>query len=94
MSTTIDYTDPAKRCLASEVKLLDSEALVQHLKDIEHYVKTGTASKWMVVKKDDVLVHIEFWNSFDLARYKLLINMELLDRCNSFELLPKLKFHF
>ena len=94
MSTTTDYTDPSNRCLASEVKLLDTETLVLHMKDIEHYVKTGTASKWMVVKEDDTLVHMEFWNSYDLARYKLLINMELLDRCNSFELLPKLKFHF
>lgn len=94
MSTTTDYTDPSKRCLATEVKELDTDTLLLRLKDIELYIKTGTACKWMFIKNEKTLLGLEFWNSFDLARYKLLINMELLDRCKSFELLPKLKFNF
>jgi hypothetical protein len=94
MSTTTDYTDPSKRCLATEVKELDTQTLLTRKEEIGVYMKTGVVAKWMIIKNESTALGIEFWGSYDFARYLLLINMELFDRCNSFELLPKLKFNF
>lgn len=91
-----NYSSPATRCFSTELKELDLEILLNRKKDIELYIKTGMYFKWMIVKDElpGGILNIKYWDDYDIARYRRLLFMELLDRCKKFELYPKLKFYF
>jgi len=37
---------------------------------------------------------VDYWEPYDVFRYRKAVYMELLDRCKSFEIMPKIKFNF
>jgi len=94
MSTTIDLRDPSRRCLATELKNLDLDIILERNKDIEKYLEFGFYSTWMVIKNGKSIFDLTYWDSYNIMRYRRLIHMELLDRCKKFDLYPKLKFYF
>jgi hypothetical protein len=94
MNSTTDYRDPQTRYFADEIKDLSAEELQQRYKDIEIYLKTGIRPLWTVIVDSNTLLNMRYWYPEDLVRYRRILVMELLDRCKSFELIPKLKFKF
>lgn len=96
MSTTITYSDPSIRCFASEIKEIDTDTLLKRKKDIDILLKTGLYPEWMIIikKNDTSLFNFEYWDLYEVERYKLLTNMELFDRCKKCDFYPKLKFYF
>ena len=94
MNSTTDYKDPQTRYFADEIKDLSAEELQQRYKDIEIYLKTGIRPSWTVIVDSNTLLNMRYWYPEDLVRYRRILVMELLDRCKSFELIPKLKFKF
>jgi hypothetical protein len=94
MSTTIDLQSPSKRCLATELKKLDTQSILERKLDIERYIEFGFYSTWMIVKEGSTIYDLSYWEPEDIIRYRRLINMELLERCSTFKLVPKLEFYF
>ena len=90
----INLQSPSKRCFATEIKNLDLDTLIKHKEEIEKYIEYGLHPNWMIVKKEGGVFNISYWDTYDIARYRRLLLMEMLDRCKRFELYPKLKFYF
>ena len=90
----INLQSPSKRCFATELKSFDLDILIKHNEDIDRYIDYGVYPNWMIVKEGKSIFNIRYWDTHEIARYKRLLNMELLDRCKRFELYPKLKFYF
>lgn len=95
MSSTKEYKDPRERSFAEEIKALDTEVLKERFNDIEIYVNEGIRPNWTVIlTPSSSIFDMKFWNVEDLYNYRRLLMMELLDRCKSFDLIPKIKFYF
>jgi len=94
MDYTPDYKDPQTRYFADEIKDLSTDDLQQRHKDIELYLKTGLRPLWTVITGSNALESMRYWYPEDLVRYRRILMMELVDRCKSFELIPKIKFKF
>jgi len=93
MSSTNVFTDPRTRCFSEEVKTLSTEILLSRQKEIESFMEYGVYPTWAVnMAKGKFFV--DYWEPYDVFRYRKAVYMELLDRCKSFEIMPKIKFNF
>ena len=89
------YDDPKNRCFSSELKTFDTETLIKRRQQIEKYFDWGIPPEWTaIITSSDSHVHNGYWVVEELLRYRKLLLMELLDRCKSFELIPKIEFKF
>jgi len=80
--------------LATELKELDLDTILERNQDIEKYLEFGFYSTWMIIKNGKSIFDLTYWDTYDVMRYQRLLMMELLDRCKRFDLYPKLKFYF
>jgi len=98
MSSIIDSLDPRKRSFADEIKELDTKTLLERQRDIDIFVQYGLYPEWAILEKKSkylkIKTFLDYWDTGDIFRYRIVLNMELLDRCDKFELYPKLKFYF
>lgn len=95
MSSTNEYKDPRQRSFSEEIKALDTLVLRERYQDIETYLDEGIRPMWTaIVNGSKSIFDMRFWDPEDLINYRRLLMMELLDRCKSFDLIPKIKFHF
>jgi len=98
MSTMTDSSDPRKRSFADEIKELSTKTLLERQRDIDIFVQYGMYPDWAVYEKESKYLKIksilDYWEMEDIFRYRIVLNMELLDRCDKFELYPKLNFFF
>jgi len=95
MNSTNDYKDPSTRSFCDEIKALEIEELKARHKDIETYLYYGIRPIWTVIIDPSAsILNVKYWAPEDLVRYRRILMVEQLDRCKSFELLPKLKFNF
>lgn len=95
MSSMKEYKDPRERSFCDEIHALDTQVLRERYSDIEVYIKHGIRPMWtVIVSPSSSLLDMKFWTAEDVFNYKRILLMELLDRCKSFELYPKLKFNF
>jgi len=89
------HSEPSTRCFDCEIKELDTQVLLSRKTDIDVLLKTGLYPEWMIITKpNSSIFNIDYWDSYDIERYKLLLNMELFDRCKKCDFYPKLKFYF
>lgn len=95
MSSTSEYKNPRTRSFADEIKALDTLVLRERMKDIELYLDEGIRPMWTVILNPSTSIYdMKFWDPEDLINYRRLLMIELLDRCKSFDLIPKIVFHF
>jgi len=93
MSSTKEYTSPKSRDFSEELKELKLETLIERKKDIDIMVEYGLFPDWASYSVNRS-PGFTYWELEDVLRYRKLLYMELLDRCKSFELYPKIKFTF
>jgi len=90
-----DYRDPSTRSFCNEISALDTKELIARNKDIETYLDYGIRPIWtVIVDPSSSILNMKYWHPEDLVRYRRILMMELLDRCKSFDLIPKIKFKF
>ena len=87
------FKDPKKRCFSEEIVSFSTEKLQSRLLDIERFQEYGVYPNWAACIYEGN-TFVDYWEPYDLYRYRKAIYMELLDRCKSFEMIPKLKFTF
>lgn len=93
MSSMNVFTDPRKRCFSEEVKPLSTEDLLKRQKEIETFMEYGVYPNWAINMSQEKFF-VDYWEPYDIFRYRKALYMELLDRCKSFEIMPKIKFNF
>lgn len=90
-----DYSEPSKRSFNDEIQALETKELRSRYKDIETYLDFGIRPIWTaIIDPSTSILNVKYWDPEDLIRYRRILMMELLDRCKSFELIPKIKFNF
>lgn len=93
MSTTTEFTNPRTRDFSDELKGFKLETLKERMKDINIMIEYGLFPDWASYPTSHS-PGFRYWDLEDVLRYRKLLYMELLDRCTSFELVPKIKFNF
>ena len=93
MSSTTEYTDPRNRNFSDELKAHKLEVLLERKKDIDTLMIYGMYPDWACYPTI-TSPSFQYWDLEDVLRYRKNLYMELLDRCESFELLPNIKFNF
>jgi len=78
-------------------KLTVQESL-SRIRDIDKYFTHGIDPPWATVTSDNPLILMFYKTAIlketFLDNYQKILNMNLLDKCSSFSLYPKLKFEF
>lgn len=96
MNTMKNSQDPRLRNFSEEIKELQLEKLIERKREIDTALEYGLFPDWAVYASSTASSkwELNYWELSDLLRYRKNVLMEMLDRCSSFELYPKLKFYF
>jgi len=93
MNSTTEYTNPRNRDFSDELKALELKLLMERRKDVDIMIEYGLFPDWASYPVTES-PGFKYWDLEDILRYRKNLYMELLDRCKSFELFPKIKFNF
>lgn len=96
MNIMKELQNPSIRNFSEEVKELELEQLIERKRDIDTALEYGLFPDWAIYSSltSSSKRELNYWDLSDILRYRKNILMEMLDRCKSFELYPKLKFYF
>lgn len=94
MSSITEYTNPRNRDFSQELKEMELDTILERQRDIDIVIGYGMFPDWASFSTGNKITDIKYWDLEDILRYRKVLLMELLDRCKTFELYPKIKFKF
>lgn len=91
-TTHMDITTKRQHLL-NGVKELPTEEIETRRHEMAMYLATGIPPLWAVSKSKHFL-DVDYLDDRFLEHYSNILNMECLDRCKTFRLLPTLEFKY